>query len=471
MPKDSHMLPAWSQTLLRAARRGQVVKAPAAPVEEDKELGEDEDGEGDIEPGFVATKWGLVPSHLEGRENKFLADRRPGLPSLYEGGPGTTAGFGLMRKVKIRRLDGEGHASILEVHVPEGQTVDGEIVEEDTTLSQAPAPGTVVEGVGVVNADGVVIAGDQVQPTPPRRRPPPPKRRPKGPGRGRKKKVAFAPGPEGAPISQGTNLYPGAANAQNGGSDSVTGDRSTADGDVEMGEGSVLQDGEEGSEDEDDADEGDDGDREEGELSPTPMSVSKSPSREPPPQQTTEDHEAPVASPITPPPAPDMEPSSSPDLPFADGQSSKTSLPQVDTAQEAIEIPQTYVEPPIIHIEAPSMDVGPIPEINFGGQQPLSDLPETSRTHVEESPQSTSTAVELPPEHNPLEGLAEPQVPITENEASVTKPQAPAIESQVPLVEAQIPVARPDSTDSALHFPDGEEDLLGSLERHLDKQN
>ena len=61
---------------------------------------------------------------------------------------------------------------------------------------------------------------------------------------------------------------------------------------------------------------------------------------------------------------------------------------------------------------------------------------------LEDPPQVTAPAIEaeLPPEHNPLDGLSEPRI-----------------------------VANEEAKDD-LHFPDGEEDLLGSLERHLEKR-
>lgn len=445
MPKDSHLLAPWAQALLRAARMGQVLRPPAAPAEEDKEPGEDEDAEGDVEPGFTATKWGVVPTHLEGQEVKFLADRRKGLPPLNGGAAGAVVGAGQMRNIKIRKTDVEGQAHVLGVLVPEGQAVEAEIVDENTTLSEAPAPGTVVEGVGVVNAEGLVIAGDQMQPTPPRKRPPPPKRRPKGPGKGRKKRVAFAPGVGDALTSRG--LHTGTDGAAEHNAEArldVAGDRATTDGDVEMGEDSMLQDDEDGSEEEDDGEEGEEGDREEGELSPSPMSVSKSPSREPVKSPLVNDQE------VRPPERESFqqptgkEPSSSPDLPLAAGQSSHSSESQPNTMQVTAETSQDYIQPPAIYIEAPGVDVDPPPSVNYSPIIQVAEIPVTSSTSVNETLASprVSSEVNLPPEHDPLNGFTASQFPIEE----------------------------PGPTDQPAHFSDGEEDLLGSLERHLDKQ-
>ncbi|MCJ1459304.1 hypothetical protein MMC28_009681 [Mycoblastus sanguinarius] len=278
MPRDAHLLSTLSQALLRAARMPQVKKSPTPLMEDEKEAGEDEDAEGFMDMGFVAKRWALVPKDMEGPEPKFLAKRRKGLPSVHTGSIGPLGGTGPMRKTKILKTDVDGKNYVWEVLVPEGQTVDGEVIEEETSPIQAPAPGTVVEGIGVANTEGLVIAGDRVAPIINRRRPPPPKRKAKGPGRGKKKKVAFAPGADGASVTLGLNGAVSGAQAAAGDCEDVTSDQGAPDGDVEMGEVSMLHDGEEGSTEGSEGEEGEDGDREEGELSPS-LSPSKSPTR------------------------------------------------------------------------------------------------------------------------------------------------------------------------------------------------
>ncbi|MCJ1268743.1 hypothetical protein MMC22_008631 [Lobaria immixta] len=284
MPRDAPLLSPMSQALLRAARMGQVNKAPPPPLEDEKEVGEDEDADGDMDAGFVARRWAVVPRHLEGPEPEYLAKRRKGLPSVYGGTAGPQSTSGQMRKTKIRKTDTEGNSSVWDVLVPEGQTVVGEIVEEETSLTQAPAPGTVVEGVGVVNAEGVVVAGDRVVPTPPKRRPPPPKRKGKGPGRGRRKRVGFVSITSGATAAQRANMGTNGTVIRNGAEKlDVAGAPGVGHVDTEMGDDLILQDGEdggeEGSEDDEEGDEGEDNDREEGELSPSPSLLPKSPSK------------------------------------------------------------------------------------------------------------------------------------------------------------------------------------------------
>ena len=276
MPRDAHMYSPMSEALLRAARMGQVKKPVTPLMDDEKEPGEDEDADGDLDMGFIAKRWAVVPKDLEGPEPEFLAKRRKGLPSVYIGATGPLGNTPQMRKIKIRKVDTEGNSYIWEVLVPEGQAVDGEIVEEETSPTQAPAPGTVVEGLGVVNAEGVVIAGDQAMPAAHRRRPPPPKRKAKGPGRGRKKKVAFTPGAEGASAANGAGAVLNGSNAGTDDGESAKREHGVPDGDTEVGDENVLQEGEEGSEEGSEGEEGEDGDREEGELSPSP-SPAKSP--------------------------------------------------------------------------------------------------------------------------------------------------------------------------------------------------
>ena len=536
-------------------------------------MGEDEDADGDADVGFVAKRWAVVPRHLEGPEPEYLAKRRKGLPSVYGGTAGPQSTSGQMRKTKIRKTDTEGNSSVWDVLIPEGQTVAGEIVEEDTTLSQAQAHGTVVEGVGVVNAEGVVIAGDQVVPTPPKRRPPPPKRKGKGPGRGRRKRVGFVSITSGATAAQRANMGANGAVIRNGVDKlDVTRAQVVSHVDTEMGDDLILQDGEEGgeegSEEEEEGDEGDDNDREEGELSPSPTPLPKSPSKS---------HVPKVVEPALLPDIPELtltEPeipinrdlSSSPDLPLAaaGGQGFQQTplpftLPPVP-ARVAIPLPplppapaRAVPLPPLPPIPAPATaTLQPLPPATFRPADPLRpippaparaaaplpgpvpilartqariqartqswaqtrtlapapapsapayasalppaplasalppapvpafapsstkivpaqetltvpapemhQIPEAEHIAVEEPPrpESTSANVELPASHDPLDGLTEPKVP-PDN-------KIPAIPSHDDYNHQHHSAVVPQ------HFLDGEEDLLGSLERSLDNR-
>ena len=424
MPRGSELYSPVCQALLRAARMGQVNR-PLPPPEEEKEPGEEEDADGDLDIGFTTFKWSQVPKEMEEPEIEFLAKRRKGLPSAYGGAVASLGNGPQMRKTKVRKVDGEGNASVWDVLAPEGAFVEGEIVEGDEIMTEAPAPGTVVEGVGIANAEGIVIAGDQVMPTPSRRRPPPPKRKPKGPGRGRKKnKPTAANGStEDATIVNQDGLIAEVSVLGSEG-DKLGGDASRKVGseDVEMGDDSILQDGEEGSDDDEDEDgeDGEDGesvDREEGELSPTPDAdalglVSGSPAKPVPTIVEPAVTGSPVIANL---PAiqerMNRDPSSSPDVPLAAGQ---------------------LLQRPVLSSHEPpkqQADVSTVPEVN--------KMESIESMTVEEPTNLAPEYMHIPPDHNPLDSLGEPKV------APDTEP---------------------------LRFSDGEEDLLGSLERHLNEK-
>ena len=276
LPRDFSMLPESSQVLLRAARMGLPKKTPNA--DEDRENEDDEPGKGDEGSSFVSHKWTLVARDNEASEPEYLAKRRKGLPSIYSGLAASTRGGGQMRKTKIRKIDAEGNKSVWEVLIPEGQNVDGEVVEDDASPTLPPAPGTVVEGLGVVNHEGVVIAGEQAAPAPTRRRPPIPKKRKHGPGRGRKKKIEPGPGENGVASTDGAIQRNGVPLEHNhqaaNGFPKVRGDEFMERDDSIMRD--PPQDDEEGSEEGSEGEEGEEGEREEGELSPSPDPVQSS---------------------------------------------------------------------------------------------------------------------------------------------------------------------------------------------------
>lgn len=217
MPKDSHLLAPQSRALLRAARAGYIYLLPASKDTQSVDERDGPDVEDATTPAvknersYTARKWSQLPRHVELPEVEFLAKRRPGLPSLYGASGAVTAAVPNasqpMRKAKIRKVDPEtGNITIYDAWIPEGQKVEGEIKDESqasngqpdvTVIKATPAPGTVVEGVGVANAEGIVVASTAVESPTKRKGPPPPKRKGRGlRGRGRKK-VMFAPG-EGA---------------------------------------------------------------------------------------------------------------------------------------------------------------------------------------------------------------------------------------------------------------------------------
>ena len=273
MPPDASLLPEWSQQLLRAARAGNLFDPPSKASDStnggsDRKENEDVNG-GDTfshgQKGVTVKKWARVSRHMEEPEHEYLAKRRKGLPSLRNGVAGSR---GLMRKTKIKKADGEGNENIWQVLVPEGQTVKGEILNEDEAMLAVPksvTPNTVIEGVGNVNSDGLIVVRDDLISTPPRRRPPPPRRKPKkGPGRGRKK-VLFKPGEDGSAAAAGSTVLGTKTGAVNGTSQ-MSGESQDQDKDVAMADVPDGEDNDQENEGEGEGEGDDDDEEEEGEI-------------------------------------------------------------------------------------------------------------------------------------------------------------------------------------------------------------
>lgn len=300
MPRDYQLLQPWTQHLLRLARSGKVGIKRKAEDEKGEDEVEEEGAAGNEESSrkhdpledraFLAKKWKPVSDH----DNwEFLAARRKGLPSMY--GPADT---GLnasvpMRKTRVQKADATtGEMTVYDVLVPEGQMLDNEVAADSAALMDVKAvvtaPGTVIEGVGIANDEGVVVAEHLMKPlaSERRRNRPPPKRK-GGPGRG-KKRVTFT-NPDGSTyttvVPNATKIVPQpgqtvkhvakgeeASADQNARPNKPT--QEGAEGDnpqQQANDGHGQGDGEgEGHDDEEGSDDGEDGDddddREEGEL-------------------------------------------------------------------------------------------------------------------------------------------------------------------------------------------------------------
>ena len=243
MPKDATQLSETCYQLLRAARQGLMRNDTTDGRNEGRSHRSSQNGSIDDQSGLLTKKWTLVPRENEGPEPEFLAKRRKGMSSLYGVATLPTVTSTTMRKTKIRKLDTDGKNLVWEVLVPDGQTIDGELAEDETSPTEVPLPGTVVEGLGIVNADGVVVAGEQASITQSRRKPPPPKRKSKGRPNKDRKKVAFA---TGGNEQNGLGEMNDAATPATVDGDDVNGSQ-IMDGENAQGEDSVMQDmGEDG---------------------------------------------------------------------------------------------------------------------------------------------------------------------------------------------------------------------------------
>jgi hypothetical protein len=423
MPRDSHMLPEHSQQLLRAARSGKLYKPPAPP-EDDNEMKDEEEESKEIRTGFTIKKYVKVPRHIEVSEPEYLAKRRKGLPSPYVNGQMAQPA---LRETKVKKLDAEGNVAVYKVLVPEGQAVEGEVQPTDAAIEAVPAtaaPGTIVEGVGVVNAEGVVVANDILQQTPPRRRPPPPKKKKMrgGPGRG-KKKVVFAEGAteQGMPASNtGSELLgvPGIKREDGSVAPSDGGDTPMADAGGEEEEGS----GEEGSEDEDQ-------DMERTSTPTTPLRSSVAPTSAP----------AIDASSLAGRPAPGIITAPAAPPPITTNELSQSTE---ETGKPAVEAVAPKVTEQAAGRDSSSPDL-PVSAISHSRQDSLGQIPTSA----------TTTEATLP-EETPSE-LPAPRVEADAVPLSIVASAAEALRAPPAVVSA----------------PPSEPDLMATLDRQLEKDS
>ncbi|KAF7520099.1 hypothetical protein PCG10_009428 [Penicillium crustosum] len=405
MPRDSQLLPPISRALLRAARAGciHIRQGSRAADDEEKSVADAEDsgsGSHTADRSFTTRKWMTLPKHLEPAEVEFLAKRRPGLSSLYGATAGTDgSASGPMRRTKFQKVDPEtGNISIYEAWVPEGHRIEGEITGDLQTIAEqsqvpvkpeAPAPGTVVEGVGIVNAEGVVVAeaGSAAVMTPPKRRPPPPKRKGKGIGKGRKKKVMFAPG-EGADAATVHGVGP----ANGSGDGSVK-----REGQQDASQMSIDQAGQdEDDEDGDEGDESDDGDDSmlDAKTPDTPQPLSGTefvdqPSAETPAEQSV-DVDMSDAVPENQPPAPEQEKETQPE---------KTS--EVDFAPVAANVPSENAEVTDSNDKTPTSPAGPAVTTSEPTELPAAvGETQSSDTKVQGEEEATKPMADLAPKED-----------------------------------------------------------------------
>ena len=496
MPRDSHMLPEHSQQLLRAARSGRTTKPPAAPEDDENELKDEETEHKEVSVGFTVKKYVKIARHNEAPEPEYLAKRRKGLPSQYINGQVQAP----LRETKVKKLDAEGNIAVYKVLAPEGQAVEGEVAPTDAAIEVAPviaAPGTVVEGVGVANAEGIVVANDILQQTPPRRRPPPPKKKKSkhihrpGPGRGRKK-VDFVEGAEGqeTPAPAASGDIPTIRDLKAGEGDSVE----PSDRDTPMGEaGEDEESGEEGSEDEE-QDHDHDQDQVQDQEDEAPATPSKAPV-------------VPISDSV-------VEMTDAPDIP-APAESIvateiSTSIPleiPKPLSEEKQPIPTFVPEPEVLadaQHRSSSPDL-PLSTANHSRQNSTSQLPTSATTNDPADPVNRADPVDPDNSVDPVDPVdtADPVPPIvperaasepTDSEPTASEPTAsenvpaPVLSTETQTVTAGVHILADELVDASVSAPETEPmeaavqeetslrtsestpDLLGSLEAELDKK-
>lgn len=487
MPKGSELYPIWSQALLRAARAGRILQRNSKANEEDRDGAEDEDAEGDLDTSFVANRWNQLPREAEEPEAEYLAKRRRGLPTLY-GGWATDGANVTMRKCKIKKIDAEGNAYLLEVLIPEGTTIDGEYEEQEDLPIQTPAVGTRVEGLGIANAEGVIVANEHMMPTPPRRRPPIPKRKPKGPGRGRKKKIIIEDGANGAPTAVNAVVVSGSdsigvpsMNIDGAVSDGHNEDTNHAEADAEADDGSEDddEDGEDGDENDREDGEMSDGDGESRSVSPTKVATKRA-TKPTPPAETD------ISSPLLSKPAaiPKVQIISADSSTIPDPAEAVTSVTSIIDAPLLPAIEELAQE--ITKDEDLEMSDVPVLLEEAAIQAQIAALPEEELIKVAEPETEANAEIEakLPAEHNLLDGLIEPQA-ISEGEvAEIQDSKNELVQDDTTMednnaneeiVQDNSPPKLAEHTEESSKSNEpqatGEDDIFGSLERHLDKKD
>jgi hypothetical protein len=219
-----------------------------------------EAGTSKAKDGVWVKVWKRLPRDAEASTTSHLAKRPKNLIILPS--KASTAQFAgpTVTRVTVRRVDAAGNSY--------EQTVT---VNDDTKLSQIDGE---VVSTTTIAAPATVEPLVQQQATPVKRRPPPPphKKKHKGPGRGRKKKLGFLPIPLPAKSADATNPTGLMGDTADGAAGTSTGtkvkpeDGSAANQDIEMADNSQLaSDDEDDDEDEGEGEGGEDGEDEEGE--------------------------------------------------------------------------------------------------------------------------------------------------------------------------------------------------------------
>jgi len=289
MPEGSNNYPIWSQQILRAARAGRILHSQEIirklygkkSAEDDKGAEVDEAEEGDEKrgtkrdsQGLAVSKWTQLTRQQEESNTEYLAKRRVGLPSVHRI-PAINASS--LKQIRVRRVDADNQPVIYEVLVGEGKIVQGEATEQlpgDDELVVKPAPGTMVEGLGVTNENGLIIYAEAPVQLFGRGRAAQPKKKTKrGAAKGRKKAGIAKPTslPAGTGITSDATAEPDDTAMVDVDDSIVDTTAAAGDDDAEDGEEDDEDEGE-GEDREVDADaEGEnDDDREEGELTPSP---------------------------------------------------------------------------------------------------------------------------------------------------------------------------------------------------------
>jgi hypothetical protein len=464
---------------------------------------------------FLAKRRKGLPSYYHGATTDISAS---GMPQIAR------------RKTRVQRvLDvATGESVIYEVLALEGQVLENELPADSQMQATHLEPGTTVEGLGTAGEDGLISLVPSGTTAPSRRNRPPPKKK-GGPGRG-KKRVTFT-NPDGSTyttiVPNATKIVP-----QPGQTVKHVAKGEDAGKDVSMEEAARLtnenEDGgdpdEDGDDDEEEGDDDDD-DREDGEIQEDDAEAIATPAKKATPVEASIDEIHPTESastahvPDQPTPLENIRPEESRDTQAVDEPKLDLDVEMedrpADVGSEARDLPEPMVQTealpvsqagpdeivlearvpspskPELHEEMPhvadAMDLEPEERLAVSTAASLSTAPaqitvsETEPVAQEvdgEKPdptlESENVLKRADPEPQPVEQVLEVEVELPADAPVISEEpresETPADSEAVAHVEEVVASQEMDPVQEPplKTFDDGEEDLLGSLERSLE---
>lgn len=466
---------------------------------------------------FLAKRRKGLPSYYHGGATEIST---AGLPQIAR------------RKTRVQRvLDAAtGESVIYEVLALEGQVLENELPADSQMQATHLEPGTTIEGLGTADDDGLISLVPSGTSAPSRRNRPPPKKK-GGPGRGKKRvtftnpdgstyttivpnatKIVPQPGQTVKHVAKGEDAGKDVSMEEAARLTSETGDGGDQDD-----EGDDDEEGDEGDDDDDD--------REDGEIQEDDAEAIATPAKNATPveiaiEETQPTESAPTVHTPTQPPTIDMlqaekieasQPvdESKPDVDVemhdqvADVESEARDLPE--PVVEAEPLPTLKSEPAEILSEAkPQTPLEPEPQHEPTNVDDAMDI-EPVETHAVSNPASPPTAPAQTAVNETELAAQEVEVqqpgPDLESEKVLERAETtPKPVDQVLEVEVEIPTDAPEPSETPKEsetpvdseagaqaqeavatqepgpveevpvktFDDGEEDLLGSLERSLE---
>jgi hypothetical protein len=465
---------------------------------------------------FLAKRRKGLPSYYHGATTDISAS---GMPQIAR------------RKTRVQRvLDvATGESVIYEVLALEGQVLENELPADSQMQATHLEPGTTVEGLGTAGEDGLISLVPSGTTAPSRRNRPPPKKK-GGPGRG-KKRVTFT-NPDGSTyttiVPNATKIVPQpgqtvkhVAKGEDAGKDVSMEEAARLTNENEDG-GDPDEDGDDDEEEGDD----DDDDREDGEIQEDDAEAIATPAKKATPVEASIDEIHPTESASTAhvpdqttplevlrqaEESSDKQPTDEPKLDLDVEMEDRPADVESKTKDESEAIVQTETLPvlqsgpdeillearaqsppkPELHEEMPNvpdaMDLEPEEKLAVSNaaspptapaQTTVSETEPVAQEVEGEKPDSTLESEKVlertDPEPQAVEQVLEVEVELPTDAPVISEepkePEAPADSEAVAQVKEVVTSQETDPVQEPplKTFDDGEEDLLGSLERSLE---